>query len=158
VIQARVSALLLIAAAASLLGQAPQGIPRKLAENRAREVSDVRYNLSFTLERGAVSSAGHEELRFHLKHASALLLDFREGSVTNLILNRHPLPVKAENGHIELPRKALHPGDNVLTLDFSAPVALAGKAITRYEDKDTSTRCSCQWTPAWPSRASISQI
>lgn len=56
--------------------------------------------------------------------------------MTNLILNRHPLPAKKENGHIELPAMALRQGDNVLTLDFSAPVALAGKAITRYEDKD----------------------
>ncbi len=134
--QARISALLVIAAAIPLPGQAPQGIPRELAENRAREVSEVRYNLSFTLERGTATSPGHEELHFELQHANALLLDFREGSVTNLMVNKHPLPAKTENGHIELPAMALRPGNNVLTLDFSAPVALAGKAITRYEDKD----------------------
>jgi aminopeptidase N len=56
--------------------------------------------------------------------------------VTNLKVNEHPLPVKSENGHIELPPTALRSGDNVVRLDFTAPIAPAGKAITRYEDKD----------------------
>lgn len=133
---ARVSALLLIAAGGSLLGQAPQGIPRELAAKRARQVSDLRYHLSFTLKRAAESSAGREELRFHLKYSTALVLDFRGGSVTNLIVNGDPLPIKAGNGHIELAANALRAGDNVLTMNFRAPVGLAGKAITRYEDKD----------------------
>jgi aminopeptidase N len=127
---------LLLAATVSVLGQAPQGIPRELAARRASEVSEVRYNLSFTLEPHAASSAGHEELRFELKHAAALLVDFREGWVTNLMVNGHSISVQAENGHIKLPAMALRAGDNVVTLDFTAPVALAGKAITRYEDKD----------------------
>jgi aminopeptidase N len=127
---------ILLPATVSVLGQAPLGIPRELAAQRSSDVSELRYGLSFTLEPHRASSAGREELRFELKHAAALLLDFREGSVTNLIVNGHPISVKAENGHIELPAMALRAGHNVVTLDFSAPVALAGKAITRYEDKD----------------------
>ncbi len=46
------------------------------------------------------------------------------------------LTVVAENGHIVLPANALRRGENKVTLDFTAPVAPAGKAITRYEDKD----------------------
>ena len=134
--QCRISALLLLAASAPLLGQAPQGIPRELAAKRARELSELRYHLSFTLTPGAASSAGREELYFRLRQPAPLFLDFRDGSVTNLIVNEHPLAAKTENGHIELPATLLQTGGNVLTLDFSAPVALAGKAITRYEDKD----------------------
>jgi aminopeptidase N len=126
----------LLAATVSVLGQAPQGIPREVAASRANEVSAVRYGLSFTLEPHRAISAGHEELRFRLKHAAALLLDFRGDSVTNLNVNEHPLPVKSENGHIELPAMGLRSGDNVVGLDFTAPIAPAGKAITRYEDKD----------------------
>jgi aminopeptidase N len=127
---------LLLAAAVSMLGQAPHGIPRELAAQRASDLSELRYGLSFTLEPHGASSGGREELRFELKRAAPLLLDFREGSVTNLIVNGHPISVEAENGHIKLPAVALRGGHNDLTLDFSAPVALAGKAITRYEDKD----------------------
>jgi aminopeptidase N len=153
---------LLVAAAISLLGQAPQGIPRELAVNRAREVFGIRYHLSFTLERSGASSAGHEELRFQLKHAAALLLDFREGSATNLKVNGHSLSVKSDTGRIELPAIALRPGDNAVMLDFNAPVALAGKAITRYEDKDDGSEyiytLFVPMDASMASRVSISQL
>ena len=41
-----------------------------------------------------------------------------------------------ENGHIELPAARLRVGDNTVRVQFTAQVAPAGKAITRYEDRD----------------------
>jgi len=115
---------------------APVGIPRQLAQERAAEISDLRYRLDYKLEPHADTASGREELRFQLKTAAPLLLDFREGTASNLNINGTAVPVIAENGHLSLPAEALRSGGNQLTLDFTAPVAPAGKAITRYEDKD----------------------
>ena len=117
----------------------PDGIPRDLALQRTAQISDVRYQLRFTLTPHAPSVSGHEELRFHSNSSAPILLDFREGTVSDLTVNRTPVPIKIENGHIELPANVIHADENVVTMDFTAPVAPAGKAITRFEDKDDNT-------------------
>jgi aminopeptidase N len=71
-----------------------------------------------------------------LKDNGSLLIDFREGTVSKLEVNGNFVPGAVENGHITLPANALHRGENRVSIDFTAPVAPAGKAITRYEDKD----------------------
>ena len=117
----------------------PDGIPRELARQRAAQISDVHYQLSFTLTPHAPSVSGHEELRFHSNLTSTVLLDFREGTASNLTVNGVPVPAKIENGHIELPANVIHAAENLVTMNFTAPVAPAGKAITRFEDKDDNT-------------------
>ncbi len=117
----------------------PEGIPRELARQRAAQLSDLRYQLRFTLAPHATSTSGHEELTFRSNSSAAVLLDFREGTVTTLSVNGKRIPAKIENGHIELPGGAIQPGENTLSIDFTAPVATAGKAITRFEDKDDNT-------------------
>ena len=63
-------------------------------------------------------------------------LDFREGSISSLTVNGQPASTEIQNGHVELPAKLLKLDENVVVIDFKAPVAPAGKAITRFEDKD----------------------
>ncbi|HEY6308121.1 MAG TPA: M1 family aminopeptidase [Candidatus Angelobacter sp.] len=121
---------------ASLWAQAPEGIPRELARQRAEQVSEVRYHLSFDLSPHAPSAAGREELQFRLNSARPLLLDFREGTASNLLINGKTAPAQIENGHIALAAALLRAGLNTVTMNFTAPIAPAGKAITRFEDKD----------------------
>ncbi len=117
----------------------PDGIPRELARQRAAQLSDVRYHLRFTLTPRAPSASGHEDLQFRSSSSAPVLLDFREGTLANLVVNGVAVPAKIENGHIELPASAVRPGENSVSMDFTAPVATAGKAITRFEDKDDNT-------------------
>ena len=131
--------LLLCASAPDAPAQAPQGVPRELARARARTVAGIRYRVHFTLLPKAPNVAGREELRFQLKTAGPLLLDFREGAVNRLAINGMPAPVKEESGHILLPADRLRAGENTVSLDFTAPLAPAGKAITRFEDKSDNT-------------------
>jgi aminopeptidase N len=119
--------------------QAPDGIPRELARKRASQISDVRYRLRFTLTPHASTVSGHEELQFRASSSGAVWLDFREGTVAKLNVNGVAGPVDIENGHIQLPANAIHAGENTVAMDFTAPVAAAGKAITRFEDKDDNT-------------------
>ncbi|HZS28790.1 MAG TPA: M1 family aminopeptidase, partial [Candidatus Angelobacter sp.] len=120
--------------------QAPEGIPRELAQFRAQQLADVRYQLSYTLTPKSDSTTGHEELRF-VQNADdrGILpewLDFREGSISSLKINGQSASAAIQNGHVELPAKLLKLGENLVEIDFTAPVAPAGKAITRFEDKD----------------------
>jgi aminopeptidase N len=119
-----------------LLAQAPEGIPRELARQRAQQVSDVRYRLNFQLEPHAPAASGQEELKFRLAAPGPLVLDFREGTVSGLIINGKPAPAAITNGHIALAPDLLQVGENTVNLAFTAPIAAAGKAITRFEDKD----------------------
>jgi aminopeptidase N len=123
-------------ACGAAFAEAPEGIPRDLARQRAERISNVRYRLSFALAPHTQSTAGREDLRFHLETQGPLLLDFREGSVANLEVNGRAVPAEIKNGHIVLTAEWLQPGENAVTLDFTAPVAPAGKAFTRFEDKD----------------------
>lgn len=122
-----------------LLAAAPEGIPRDLARERANLVSDIRYSLKFLLIPHTGSASGHERLQFQLKAPATLLLDFREGLAANLRVNGEEAPLKTENGHIELDASLLKAGENSVEMDFTAPIAPAGKAITRFEDKDDNS-------------------
>src|SRR5690349_3762269 len=134
-----VAAFASLATGNSMAAQLPDGIPRELARQRAAQNSDVRYQLRFTLTPHAPSVSGHEELRFHSNSSGLVLVDVREGTASNLTVNGVAVSAKIENGHIELPANAIHADENVVAMDFTAPAAPAGKAITRFEDKDDGT-------------------
>jgi aminopeptidase N len=127
-------------AAVMASAQAPEGIPRELARERAQQIKDIRYQLSYTISPKAASIPGHEELRF-VQNADdrGILtewLDFRDGAISKLTINGQSSATTVQNGHVELPGKLLKSGENLVEIDFTAPVAPAGKAITRFEDKD----------------------
>jgi len=128
--------ILALAGAGSVWAQAPEGIPRELAKERAARISEVRYGLRFMVTPKAATVAGHEDLKFKASGSGALWLDFREGTIARLSVNGTAAATKIENGHVELPEKELRVGENSVAIDFAAPVAAAGKAITRFEDKD----------------------
>ena len=123
--------------------QAPEGIPRELARHRAQQIKNVRYQISYSITPQAPSIAGREELRFDQnaddRGVLPELLDFREGTVRSFYVNGQPAPATIQNGHIELPAKLLRIGENVVNIEFTSPVAPAGKAITRFDDKDDGT-------------------
>jgi aminopeptidase N len=132
--------LCLVVGSVHAFAQAPAGIPRDLARLREQQLKDVRYQLSYTITPKADSIGGHEELRF-VQNADdrGILpewLDFREGSISSLTINGQTASTEIQNGHVELPAKMLKLDENVIVIDFKAPVASAGKAITRFEDKD----------------------
>ena len=55
-----ISVVLLFVIAPIAFAAAPEGIPRELARQRAAAISDVRYQLSFTLGHKASTTAGRE--------------------------------------------------------------------------------------------------
>ncbi len=130
----RIALFLLIAA--SCAAAPPEGVPRELARERAAAIRHVRYGLALTLVAGAESTSGREELIFDLDAPRPLLLDYRDGSATRIAVNGSAVPVTAENGHLLLPAANLRAGENRITIEFTSAIALAGKPLTRYQDRD----------------------
>jgi aminopeptidase N len=115
----------------------PDGIPHSFAQQRAARISDLHYQLSYNLIPHAPTTEATEQIRFQLSDArTPLLLDFRDGAVSELRLNNNPIPAEIQHGHIVLPAKDLHTGENTVEAKFTANIAPAGKAITRFEDHD----------------------
>ncbi|HUB18671.1 MAG TPA: M1 family aminopeptidase, partial [Acidobacteriaceae bacterium] len=115
----------------------PDGIPRSLAESRAARVSDLHYQLDYNLVPRAPTTDATETLRFNLtNNAQPLLLDFRDGAVSSLTLNGAPISTAIDHGHLILPAANLRPGPNTVEAHFTANIGAAGKAITRFDDKD----------------------
>ncbi len=68
-VQVRRLLLAMLLAAGSLWAATPEGIPRELARERARQISDVSYHLRYVLTSHAPSVSGHEEIGFRLAAA-----------------------------------------------------------------------------------------
>ena len=103
-------------------GPAP-GVPAVLAADRAARLSDVRYELHFTIpqsiERGV---SGRATIRFRLEAASrGLALDFAgPASGVRVRANGRDLKAAVRDEHIVLPGSALRDGENEVALEFDA--------------------------------------
>jgi aminopeptidase N len=109
------------------------GVSHALAIARASRLSNLRYQLSFTLKEHEPAVAGAEVVTFESKSAGDLPIDYRDGVLQSATLNGRAIPRELENGHLNL---SVIAGQNTLSLTFTSNAAPAGKAITRYEDKD----------------------
>ncbi|HMG85040.1 MAG TPA: M1 family aminopeptidase [Terracidiphilus sp.] len=109
------------------------GVSRTLAIDRAGRLSKIHYQLSFAIREHEAAVDGTESLSFDSKTDGDLLIDYRDGILHSAELNGRPISPQIENGHLKLPAST---GKNKVKLVFTSNAAAAGKAITRYEDKD----------------------
>src|SRR5262245_7502555 len=95
-----------------------QGITLALAGQRAQQIENVRYDLSFTIPSSIADPiAGREILRFSLHNRTGpLILDFKPGgeSLTSIAVGGSPSKFRAVNGHIVIPQEELSDGENTL--------------------------------------------
>jgi aminopeptidase N len=124
-----------------------EGVSRELALQRATQIRDLRYRLSFELVPGASRIKGSEEIRLKISDASEpVILDFRDldatgkaskGAINNLKVNDRQVDEPRQiNGHIVLPAQYFKSGENTISLGFETGVAPAGRPIIRYSDQD----------------------
>jgi aminopeptidase N len=130
---------IIIAALSPSFAAVPRGIPRELARGRAAQISNVRYHLALTLTPQAATTSAEEELHFNLKTLAPVLLDFRDGQLLSASANGVALTLKIYNGHLELPKENLRTGENTVRIRFAAPIAAAGKPLTRFDDHDDNS-------------------
>ena len=108
------------------------GIPWSLAQDRARNISDVRYKLAFDLPAEAhVPITGRLTARFRLADASAdLVFDFAPASDLDLLPGRDfvesvtsggaEVEFRVANGHVIIPAREIAAGANEVELTFRA--------------------------------------
>jgi aminopeptidase N len=101
------------------------GVSDTLAEARAARVSNLRYDLAFTIPAQKTQPVGGRELiRFSLSSADEpLVLDFapdRAGMILRSEANGVETPIRQVNGHIIVPKEALRTGENAISLEFNA--------------------------------------
>ncbi len=106
--------LLLLLMSMPLWAAPGPGVSRELALARAKNVSELSYELRFTLPRARETPVlGEAVIRFRLRDASApLALDFRRppGTELSLILKGQRVSIEEEDDHILIPPSALRAG------------------------------------------------
>ncbi|MGQ0537832.1 MAG: M1 family metallopeptidase [Gemmatimonadaceae bacterium] len=116
------------------------GVSLPLAQSRATRIADVRYELAFDLT-GRDSAAGRSIVRFTMRRAGPLVVDFR-GSAAALIRvranGRSVSDVEFNGHHLLIPARYLSLGANRLDFDFTARIAAAGAGIIRVRDASDS--------------------
>ncbi len=106
------------------------GVALELAEQRAATISDVHYDLAFTIPESADAPIpGHATITFTLTDASSpVVLDFSPGTNPNPQNPQNPTPQNPQNpqnlenlnGHLVVPVSELRVGANTVSLDFVA--------------------------------------
>ena len=101
------------------------GISEALAHDRAARISNLRYDLAFTIPAArAEPISGRALIRFALKSADGpVVLDYqpdKAGFLRAVEANGRETKVRQVNGHIIVPADAVHAGDNAIALDFNA--------------------------------------
>jgi len=101
-----------------------EGIPLTIAEDRARRVSDLRYDVALDIPESRTSAIeGRLTAAFELADATeSLVFDFRQPAqhVHSVDVNGTTVRADIVNGHIVVPAEALVDGHNVVTVTFRA--------------------------------------
>ena len=98
------------------------GVPLSLAEERARRITDLRYELHFTIPSDqAVRIEGTVTTRFTLADATRpLAFDFAPVGPLRAEISRQEIPVEAISEHLLIAPAHLRRGENVITFKFTA--------------------------------------
>ena len=116
--------IILLLLAAGCTNNSPavvEGVSQELAEWRVATVSDVRYDIEFSLpEELEQPVRGRETIRFEMAVRSELQLDFRADSTAlhSMRVNGRTPKVDFRNEHIVLPASVLKRGENVVDIEF----------------------------------------
>jgi len=114
------------------------GISRELAAIRSKQISAIRYAMSLSVV-ARDSARGSITIRFRVNGVgdSGVVLDFRGPRLSNILVNGAPAATIFNGVHLRIPPAAVTPGENVVSADFTTPIAPAGASIIRFhDDKD----------------------
>ena len=113
--------LLLALTACTKVSPVESGVSRNLARDRVARISDLRYDLAFSIPASQEEPcSGEVTLRFNLGGKGPLQLDFRPGAeaVYGLVVNGREWPADVRDEHIVIPGKALQKGPNEIAVSF----------------------------------------
>ena len=100
-----------------------EGVSIELAQMRKETIKELRYELGFNIPEQKEAAVEAEEcIRFSLKRAQEIVLDFRESSdkIHELTANGQPCEWTFHNEHIIIPKSAFKKGENRIDIVFTA--------------------------------------
>lgn len=108
------------------------------AEMRAKQVSNVSYNLTVNIDNKNESFSGISTLHFELvkNNINDLTIDFDEGSITSLKVNGKPAEFHYEKWFITVPASELSTGKNTIEVSYQRPYATDGSGFHRFVDPE----------------------
>ena len=111
-----------------------KGVSKKLAFERAEEISELRYSLHFSIpkERDSIITA-KAIIDFNLRKKERIILDFRHESVCSvksILVNGKKAEFIFSNEHVIIPERHILKGKNVLKIEFIA----GNQSLNRRED------------------------
>jgi aminopeptidase N len=110
------------------------GVSRALAEHRAAQIRDVRYDLALDVT-GADTAAGTVRIVFERVRQGDVIVDFRGLALRGAAVNGRSLENPEFNGaHLRIPDSLLATRSNRVELSFAAAIAPAGASIIKFRD------------------------
>lgn len=96
-----------------------KGVSTELAESRTRNISNVKYNLTFNIPANIEEKVGGSiVIEFFLNRKSEVILDF-QGEFSGICsINGRKRMVQMKNEHIILPQRRVKAGFNRIEMDF----------------------------------------
>ncbi|MCX5762685.1 MAG: M1 family aminopeptidase [Gemmatimonadetes bacterium] len=112
-----------------------RGVSRELSIERARTLSDVRYDLSLDVT-ARDSAVGRVAVSFTRSGSGDVILDFRGRRLGTVEVNGQAVARPDFNGaHLRLSASTLSAGRNTVSLAFVADIAPSGASIIRSTDR-----------------------
>jgi aminopeptidase N len=122
------------------------GVPRGLAAWRKERYRAVRYALRLVLRPNAEALTGEVKISVTLDGPPApVILDWRTNTrpgeqparVSGWRVNGQETDnVSEQNEHLIIPQDLVKTGENEIRVQFSSPIGAAGRAVTRYRDRE----------------------
>jgi aminopeptidase N len=125
-------------AVAKVTRQSSESLYEDYAKMRAKQVSNVTYNLQVTLDNKTESFAGITDLNFDLasNNQNDLTIDFDSGTVNSVKVNGKAVSFTYEKWFITVPATELAAGKNTVTVDYQRPYATDGSGLHRFVDPE----------------------
>ncbi|MEO7403449.1 MAG: M1 family aminopeptidase [Burkholderiales bacterium] len=129
------------------------GISHRLAKWRATRYSNVRYRIEARIDASATDLRGRITVAIDMRRRGRIIFDWRavrKPSLRSLRVNGVSCPAAAlDSGHLIVPTRATQRGENIVEIDFAAPIAVTGQPLVRFDDpKDGSVYVYSLLVPA----------
>lgn len=106
---------------------------------RARQISDVSYDLNIELSNTKTSFHAVNQINFNFAplQNSPLTIDLNGGEIESITANGEDIEWQYNNYFISIDSKILNTGKNTLVISYNRPYSTSGDGLHRYQDEQS---------------------
>ncbi|NQY49345.1 MAG: aminopeptidase N [Colwellia sp.] len=123
-------------ASTSIVRMKSESLNATYAEMRAKQISDVSYDLHVKIDNKSESFSGSTTLNFELieNNQNDVTIDFDEGTIKSLTVNGKQVNFSYEKWFITIPAAELTPGKQSIIIDYERAYSTDGSGFHRFVD------------------------